>query len=146
MFEFITAFLDAHYWTVSYALTYTLGTICSVVLLIRFVRMFPTYIKTGSMGNDHLGMFMSYSGYKDTRGMDYFKVKFRDFFTATHLEPIFFDLFTTAVIIGAIHIAWIVLLAAVLIISSIYGIVAFVQYLREQHIRKEEFHDALRGD
>ncbi len=146
MIDFILEFISTHYWTISYGLTYTLGTICSVTLITRFVRMFPTYIKTGSMGNDHLGMFMSYSGYSDTKGTDYFKVKFRDFFTATHLETIFFDTFTCAVIIAGIHVAWIVLLAVVLIITTIYSIVRFVQYLRDQHIRKEEFHDALRGD
>ncbi len=146
MFDFIGAFLDTHYWTISYALTYTLGTICSITLLTRFVRMFPTYIKTGSMGNDHLGMFFSYSQYKDIEGMDYFKVKVRDFFTATHLEPIFFDTVVCVIAIAFLHLAWIVFIIIGLAIATVYSIVKFVQYLRNQHVKKEEFHTALRGD
>ena len=146
MFEFIDAFLDAHFWTISYAITYTLGTICSLTILSRFARMFPTYIKTGSMGDEHLGMFMSYSQYKDITGMDYFKVKVRDFFTATHLEPIIFDTLTCVVAIAILHVAWIVIAVLGSIIASIYGIVQFVVHLRDRHVRKEEFHSALRGD
>jgi hypothetical protein len=108
--------------------------------------MFPTYIKTGSMGNEYLGMFFSWSQYKDITGMDYFKVKFRDFFTATHLETIFFDTLACAAIIGALHIAWILLVIVGLIGGAIYSIITFVKYLRDQHVKKEEFHDALRGD
>lgn len=146
MFEFIGAFLDAHFWTISYAITYTLGTICSLIILSRFARMFPAYIKTGSMGNENLGMFMSYSAYKDITGMDYFKIKVRDFFTATHLETIIIDALTCVVIIAVLHVAWIVAVVVGSIIASIYGIVKFVVHLRDRHIRKEEFHSALRGD
>lgn len=146
MFDFIGVFLDAHYWTISYAITYTLGTICSLTILSRFVRMFPTYIKTGSMGDEHLGMFMSYSVYRDITGFDYFKIKVRDFFTATHLEPIIFDTLICIVIIAVLHVAWIIFVIGGSIITSIYGIVKFVVHLRDRHIRKEEFHSALRGD
>jgi ABC-type bacteriocin/lantibiotic exporter with double-glycine peptidase domain len=108
--------------------------------------MFPTYIKTGSMGDDHLGMFMSYSAYRDINGIDYFKTKVRDFFTATHLEPIFFDTLSCAVIIAILHAAWIIFVIVGSIIALIYGIVQFVVHLRDRHVRKEEFHSALRGD
>ncbi len=146
MLDFINVFLDAHYWTISYTLTYILSTICGITLLIRFARMFPTYIKTGSMGNDHLGMFMSYSQYKDIKGMDYFKTKVRDFFTSTHLEPIIIDAFTCAVIIAVLHVAWIVIVVLGSILTIIYSIVQFVVHLRDRHVRKEEFHSALKGD
>lgn len=146
MFDFIITFLDAHYWTVSYVLTYTLGTICGITLITRFVRMFPTYIKTGSMGDSHLGIFHYNSEYNHIKGLDYIKVKLHGFFTATHLETIIFDTLACAGIITALHLAWFLLLIAGLIIGTIFGIVGFVVYLRNQHVKKEEFHSALRGD
>lgn len=146
MIEFIGEFLSAHYWTISYALTYTLGTICGLALITRFVRMFPTYIKTGSMGNDKLGIFFTNRDYEKIGGMDYIKAKVKDFFTATHLETIFFDLIVCGMIIVVLHIGWILLVIVGLIGGSIYSIITFMQYLRGQHVKKENFHDALRGD
>ena len=146
MFDYINAFITTHYWTVSYALSYTLGTIASLALISRFVRMFPIYIKTGSLGNEHLGMFFSYNQYHGIHGLKYFKVKVRDFFTATHLETIIFDMVVCFVIIAFLHLAWIVFAIAGLAIGFIYGVVKFVKYLRKQHVKKEEFYAALRGD
>jgi len=146
MLEFISAFLDAHYWTVSYALTYTLGTILCVTILSRFVRMFPTYIKTGSMGSDKLGIFFTNREYEGIHGKDFLLQKIKDFFTATHLETIFFDLIVCAIGILLLHVAWIVLVILGSAVGFVYSIVKFVQHLREQYVKKEEFHTALRGE
>lgn len=146
MFDFISAFLDAHYWTVSYALTYTLGTICGLTIISRFVRMFPTYIKTGSMGDDKLGIFFSNRKYEDIHGKDFIRHKVNDFFTATHLETIFFDLVVCFIAILLLHVAWILVIGVGSIVGGVYGIVKFVQHLREQYVKKEEFHTALRGE
>lgn len=145
MLDFITSFLDTHYWDVSYALSYTLGTICSITLLTRFLRMFPTYIKTGSLGNDSLGIFFSNKDYNGIHGWDFVKVKVQDFFTSTHPEPVIVDTLVCAFAILIMHMAWIVLVAVGVIATIVYGIVKFVQYLRNQHIKKEEFHAALKG-
>jgi hypothetical protein len=145
MLDFINDFLNAHYWTVSYTLTYTLGTICGLAIVTRFIRMFPTYIKTGDLGSDKLGIFFSNSEYNGVHGWDFVKVKLRDFFTATHPETYVIDGFVCGFSILFLHVAWVLFVIAGIAALVVYGIVKFVQYLRGQHVKKQEFHSALKG-
>ena len=145
MLDFINNFLNAHYWTISFTFTYTLGTICGFAILTRFIRMFPTYIKTGDLGSDKLGIFFSNSEYNGIHGWDFVKVKLRDFFTATHPETFIVDGFVSGFIILFLHVGWIMFVIAGIIGFFVYCIFMFVQYLRDQHIKKQEFHRALKG-
>ena len=145
MFEFISNFLDAHYWTVSYALTYALGTIASLAIISRFIRMFPTYIKTGELGNNQRATVFYNDDYKGIHGLDFVKIKVRDFFTETHLESIIVDTFVVGFGILIIHIAWLLFVGGGIVFATVYGIIKLMHYLREQHIKKQEFYSVLRG-
>ena len=48
--------------------------------------------------------------------------------------------------LAVLHVAWIVIVVLGSILTIIYSIVQFVVHLRDRHVRKEEFHSALKGD
>ena len=109
------------------------GIIIGCILLYRILRIFPTYVKTGKVGNmDHMAMG------------DGLKLKW--LLTETHPLPIAMDglMMGFLIFVTMIFSSLLPYVFAVAIIS--YGIYRLAIYMRKQHVRKEEFIDALKGD
>ncbi len=109
------------------------GIIIGCILLYRILRIFPTYVKTGTVGDmDHMIMGDG--------------LRFKWLLTETHPFTIVVDGLMAGflIFITMIFSSLLPYVFAGAIIS--YGIYRLATYMRKQHVRKEEFIDALKGD
>lgn len=126
------------YYEISQYIVYAIAAISIPVFLFRLLRTIPYYVKHGKMGDCDDGVLFCF---KKT-----FKAKIMLFLNETHPSAIFFDALVTAIFGLIMFAAWglVPIIGAIALI--IYGLVSFAKYLRERHLKKEEFVQALKGE
>lgn len=114
-------------------ITIGLSGIVGLIMLSRILRIFPTYVKTGSIGDiDHMLMG------------DGFSIKW--FLTETHPVPIVIDTLMSAFIIFILFIVSTFAPIMFIFFGGAFGIFRLAIHMRKQYLRKVEFIDALKGD
>ena len=139
MDAFSTSMENFTYFTVSLYITYAILAIVIPTAIIRLLRTFPYYVSHGDMGNDDNCLWLGDSK-RDMR------TQILDMFTETHPGAIGADLLSVAAIIVILFIAW----GAVPFIVGgrliWLGVRKLANNMRDQYLKKEEFHAALKGD
>lgn len=108
------------------------GIILGCILLYRTLRIFPTYVKTGTIG-DMNHMLMGGG------------LRLKWLLTETHPFTIILDgIFSVLLILISMTFAS-VLLYIIAIALAFYGIYRLAIYMRERYVNKEQFVKALKG-
>lgn len=130
---------DIGYLTISSYFTYTIAALVLPVLLSRLLRTFSYYVKNGDLGNANNTIFVG-DGKRGARKQIY------DFFNETHPSAVGTDLIAITLFGALFYMVWITvpfLIAGRLIWL---GVGKFANHMREQHLKKQEFHRALKGE
>lgn len=125
------------YFTISWYIVYAIAIFFVPVLLFRLFRTIPYYVKNGNMGSDDNDLMFAWD--KDSKGRIY------NLFNETHPGAILMDAVTLTGAGVALFIAWglVPIVAAGALI--VYGITKYAQYLRNRHLKKQEFVGKLKG-
>jgi hypothetical protein len=94
-------------------------------------------VKNGNMGNDDNDLMFGWN--KDSKGRIY------NLFNETHPGAILMDAVTLAGVGVALFIAWGLVPIVTVGGLIIYGIMRYAKYLRNRHLKKEEFVEKLKG-
>lgn len=127
------------YFTISFYFTYAIAALVLPLFLIRLIRAFPYYVKHGNLGTADNTIWLG----DDKREL---RVIIRDYFVETHPGAIGGDIVLTLLFMILLHICWgfvpIVILGYLIWVS----VGKLATHMREQHLKKQEFHAALKGD
>lgn len=125
------------YFTIGWHLGLGIATTSAFLLLSRLFRTLPFYVKNGTMGDN--GNDLMFDSGKTKTGRLY------NLLNETHPTAILTDAFTLALITLAVGIGW--GLAPIWALGWVFirGIVKYAQYLRNRHLKKEEFVEKLKG-
>jgi len=130
--------MDIGYFDISDYIAITICAISIPTLIIRLLRAFPYYVKNGGLGHKDNTIWL---------GNDVsFRNQVINFFTETHPSAVLTD--TLGLSLGGLllYMAWGFVPFILFGILMFYSIRKFARYMRDQHVKKEEFHTALRGD
>lgn len=108
------------------------GIILGCILLYRTLRIFPTYVKTGTIG-DMNHMLMGGG------------LRLKWLLTETHPLTIILDGILSVLLIFITMALASVLLYIIAIALAFYGIYRLAIYMRERYVNKEQFVKALKG-
>lgn len=130
--------MDIGYFDISSYIAIGIGAIAIPTLIIRLLRAFPYYVKNGGLGHKNNTIWLG-----DDVG---FRNQIINFFTETHPSATMND--ALALILGscALWIAWGIVPIILFGMLAFYSVRKFARYMRDQHVKKEEFHTALKGD
>ncbi len=136
--------VEFDYFQISWYIVYTLMVIFIPALLVRLLRIMPVYIKTGSMGDsDNSWVFNTY---RKLSFLEKLPKQLYNLFMETHPEAIITDAIAIGLLGLVLFIAWGLIPFIVVIALFFYGIISLAKHLRERHVKKEEFVQALKGD
>jgi hypothetical protein len=125
------------YFQVSWYIVYAIAAISIPIFLIRLLRTIPYYVKHGKMGDNDDGVYFSF---KKT-----FKEKVIMFLYETHPGAIAMDAVFTGLSGLLVWMAWGLIPIIGTVALIIYGLTSFAKQLRNRHLKKEEFVEALKG-
>jgi hypothetical protein len=113
---------------------FPLLSIAACIMLFRLSRTFPTYVKTGKLGDSDNCIFLSSKGFS-----------WKVFLTETHPGAILLDSFVISAGLGIAYMGfWFIpYIIAIVLISR--GVYKFAVYSRERYIKKQEFHEKLKS-
>ena len=127
------------YFTVSLYITYAILAIVIPTIIIRLLRIFPYYVSHGNLGNDENCLWLG----DNKRDMG---VQIHDMFTETHPGAIGSDLLSVTAIIVILYLAWGVVPFIIVGRLIWLGVRKLANNMRDQYLKKKEFHAALKGD
>jgi len=110
-----------------------IAVVVACIMVIRTLRIFPTFVKTGNCGDMH-NMIVG-DGFT-----------WKAYLTETHPVPIFFDAFISGLILmmSFLFFSKIPYILAVSLVAFV--VYKFAQYSRNRFVKKQEFHEKLKGE
>lgn len=127
------------YFTISLYFTYAIAAFVLPLFLIRLLRAFPYYVKHGKLGTADNTIFLGDHKRK-------LKVVIRDYFIETHPGAIGGDIILTLLLTLLLFMCWGLIPIMILCSLSWISVGKLATHMREQHLKKQEFHSALKGD
>ena len=137
--------MDFNYFTVSQYIVFSIAAITIPIFIFRLLRIFPIYVKTGSIGDENneilfiRNLFGKQATSKTRRKMLY------NFVTETHPIATIMDILVVAVICAFLFVFWVVVPFVLIIWLTLWGIIKFAKHSRKKYVKKEEFVGRLDG-
>jgi len=128
----------ALYFTISWYIVYVIGAIAIPILLIRLLRAFPYYVKNGGLGHKNNTIWLG-----DNTS---FRNQVINFFTETHPEAAMTDAMAISLASMALWLAWGLVPFILFGFLAWFSVRALARHMRDQHVKKQAFHAALKGD
>lgn len=136
---FLNLIENFSYYTISYYFAVAIGIVVIPTLVIRLLRIFPYYVKHGDFGDDDNTIWLGDS--KRT-----IRTKIHHFFIETHPNAILTDLMGSLLFTFVVYMAWIIIPFLIAGRLIWIGVAKLANHMRDQHIKKQEFHAVLKGD
>lgn len=137
--------MDFNYFTVSEYIVISIATITIPIFVFRLLRIFPMFVKTGSIGNEGNTIMFTTNVFGKKATSETRRKTLYDFVTETHPSTIFMDAFAIAVICFLLFIFWGVIPFVFVIWLVLWSIIKFAKHSRKKYVKKEEFVARLDG-
>lgn len=137
--------MDFDYFTVSQYIVFSITAITIPVLIFRLLRIFPMYVKTGSVGDEGNALLLTKNVFGKHATSETRRKTLHDFLTETHPIAIFMDLCVVAIICVLLFIFWAVVPFVLIIWLTLWSVIKFAKHSRKKHVKKEEFVAKLDG-
>lgn len=137
--------MDFNYFTVSQYIVFVIAAITIPIFIFRLLRIFPMYVKTGSIGDEDNAILFTRNLFGKCATSETRRKQLHHFVTETHPVAIFIDLIMVAIICVLLFIFWAVVPFTLTIWLMLWGVIKFAKNSRKKYVKKEEFIAKLDG-
>jgi len=137
--------MDFDYFTVSQYIVFIIAVITIPIFIFRLLRIFPMYVKTGSVGDEDNTFLFTRNLFGKRATSETRRKLLHNFLTETHPIAIFMDLLVVAIICVLLFIFWAAIPFILVIWLMLWSVIKFAKHLRKKYVKKEEFVARLDG-